>query len=95
MANSDSTEDKIVKWVVGILLVIGAMWLFELGPFEKSTPTPTYHPYQSSNSQPSFGGRTGPCTYTETYTDKKCTCKEWRSGSGPGMCICGHDITYH
>lgn len=37
---STESDATFAKWFLGILAVVIIMWIFELGPFEESTPAP-------------------------------------------------------
>lgn len=53
---SNNSSDDFWGWVIGIgLAVVGIMWLFDAGPFEKEY-TPTYPVQSYGTYNPSFGG---------------------------------------
>jgi len=89
---SDNSDDTFAKWFFGILAVVVIMWIFELGPFEESTPAP----------QPIVNSWNG--SFTGHLSCNKCRCPGWQGGSNPyNQCgrrlsngkICTHNYYDH
>lgn len=85
-------DEKIIKWIVGIIIVVALMFIFEIGPFERSIPAP----------QPVSNGWNG--SFKGNLGCKKCSCPGWQGGSNPySQCgrrlsngkICTHNFYEH
>ncbi|MCH5221597.1 MAG: hypothetical protein J1F05_04625 [Muribaculaceae bacterium] len=56
--SNNSSNDFWGYIVVGAIVVLGLMWIFDAGPFEKSQPASTFTPSYGTSSgryNPSFG----------------------------------------
>lgn len=96
MSSSNNSGENF--WGVAILIgavILGAMWLFDAGPFEKSyTPTPTYYNNYGGGSQPSFTGTRRNCRGNHNT----CNCPHTKKSLEDAHiwdCSCGHYYTWH
>lgn len=55
---SNNSSNDFWGWIIIIAIgIVGVMWLFDAGPFEKTTYTPTYNsPSTGGGYNPSFTG---------------------------------------
>lgn len=85
-------KDKIIGFAIIAAIIIGFMWVSEVGPFAKEYPP--MNPY-SGSFEPSFTSHVGPCNYNGHNCPDKCN--DWREqyGGGSKCGNCGHDIIVH
>lgn len=100
--SNDSSND-FWGWVVVIaIVVIGGMWIFDAGPFEKSSYNSSTHSTVGGNT-PSFTGsdyknsQGYKCTELGTNPQWRCKCKhQWMDiNSGPICPYCHHRTVNH
>lgn len=65
MSNSNK-EDKFLGFIIIIAAIIGVMWLFDAGPFEKKS-SPPLSPIYGGGYQPSFTGDNSPQRIVSVY----------------------------
>lgn len=101
---SDNSSNDFWGWLIIIAIgVVGVMWLFDAGPFEKPTYTPSYNYPTSGGYDPSFTGsgdnnRNGyKCVEQGIDPQFRCKCKyQWMDINGGPICpYCHHKTVNH